>query len=347
MADSKQYDVIIVGAGPAGLAAGLYAGRMQLKALALEPKAPGGQLLNTLDIEDYPGFEHITGQDLSEKMESHARKFGLEIEQDGVKEIYKDGDTVVVTTESGAEYRAPAVIVTAGGEPKKLGIPGEEEYAGRGVSYCAICDGAFFKDKVVAVVGGGDSAVEEGTFLTRYAKKVYIIHRRDDFRAQAIAVERANDDPKVEFIMDTVVEKIEGSKPAEEGGSVVKLHLRNVKTGETRELDVDAVFPFIGFLPNSNVFRDHLEHDELGYLITDANMATTVPGIFAAGDVRHQLTKQITTAVGDGTTAVVAVTKLLEDLHQKKAQAVVSGADAPVARDQAHESIAARDEATV
>ncbi len=312
----KQYDVIIVGAGPAGLAAGLYAGRMELKAIALDRGAPGGQLLNTLDIEDYPGFEHITGQELSEKMEAHARKFGLEIDYDEVEEIYKDGDDVIVKGQV-SSYRAPAVIVTAGGQPKKLGIPGEEEMAGRGVSYCAICDGAFFKDQVVAVVGGGDSAVEEGVFLTRYASKVYIIHRRDQFRAQAIAVAAAKANPKVELILDTVVDEIEGVD-----GKVTKLKMHNVKTDEKRELEVGAVFPFVGFLPNSNVFRDHVEHDDLGYLYTDASMATNIEGIFAAGDVRHQLTKQITTAVGDGTTAVVAVTKLLEERHHGRSQAI-------------------------
>jgi thioredoxin reductase (NADPH) len=286
---------------------------MELKAVAIERLAPGGQLLNTLDVEDYPGFEHTTGQELSELMEKHARKFGLEIEYDAAKEIYKEGDDVVVTTDLGNEYRAPAVIVTAGGQPRKLGVPGEEDLAGRGVSYCAICDGAFFKDQEVAVVGGGDSAVEEGTFLTRYASKVYIIHRRDRFRAQPIAVAAAKANPKVEFILDTVVEKIEGMD------KVQKIHLRNVKTGEERQLEVGAIFPFVGFLPNSNVFRDHVDHDEQGYIYTDQNMATNVRGIFVAGDVRHQLTKQITTAVGDGTTAVVAVTKLLEELHHEKA----------------------------
>ncbi|MFY9614814.1 MAG: thioredoxin-disulfide reductase, partial [Candidatus Dormiibacterota bacterium] len=312
MSEEKQYDVIIVGAGPAGLAAGMYAGRLELKALALDRLAPGGQLLNTLDIEDYPGFEHITGQELSEKMEAHAKKFGLEIDYDDVEEIYKDGDDVVVKGQLN-QYKAPAVIVTAGGAPKKLEIPGEAEYAGRGVSYCAICDGAFFKEQEVAVIGGGDSALEEGVFLTRYAKKVYIIHRRQEFRAQAIAINAAKSDPKVEFILDTVVDEIVGDAAAEAGGKVVHLKLRNAKTEETRDLQVGAVFPFIGFLPNSNIFRDHVEHDELGYLFTDTNMATNIPGIFAAGDVRHQLTKQITTAVGDGTTAVVAAAKLLEE----------------------------------
>jgi thioredoxin reductase (NADPH) len=256
-------------------------------------------------------------------MEAHARKFGLEIDYDEVEEIYKEGDDVVVKGQV-KTYRAPAVIVTAGGQPKKLGIPGEEEFAGRGVSYCAICDGAFFKDQVVAVVGGGDSAVEEGTFLTRYASKVYIIHRRDSFRAQGVAVAAAKANPKVEFILDTVVDEIEGI-----GNKVTKLKLRNVKSDATSELEVGAVFPFVGFLPNSNVFRDHVEHDELGYLLTDMNMATNIEGIYAAGDVRHQLTKQITTAVGDGTTAVVAVTKLLEERKNGRAQATPDEIDRP------------------
>ena len=334
MADSKQYDVIIVGAGPAGLAAGLYAGRMELKALAIERLAPGGELLNTLDIEDYPGFEHITGQELSEKMEAHARKFGLEIEYDEVEMISKDGDTVVVKT-TGGEFRAPAVIVTAGGQPKKLGVPGEEDYAGRGVSYCAICDGAFFKDKVVAVVGGGDSAVEEGTFLTRYASKVHIVHRRDEFRAQNIAVKRAKQDPKVDFVLNSIVESIEGDKPAEDGGAVTRIHLKNVNTGKASVIDVAAVFPFVGFTPNSNIFKDHIDHDEQGYIYTDMNMATNVRGIFAAGDVRHQLTKQITTAVGDGTTAVVAVTKLLAELAEEREHGAGAAAGSPPAAEAA------------
>jgi thioredoxin reductase (NADPH) len=324
MSANQDYDVIIVGAGPAGLAAGLYAGRMELRALALEMKAPGGELLNTLDIEDYPGFEHVTGQELSDKMEAHARKFGLQIEYDSVNEIWKEGDDVVLSTDLGKEYRVPAVIVTSGGAPKKLGVPGEEEYAGRGVSYCAICDGAFFKGKEVAVVGGGDSAVEEGTFLTRYASKVHIIHRRDEFRAQAVAVQRARADARVNFILDTVVEEIEGSGDPESGGAVRNLKLRNLKSGEAADLGVSAVFPFVGFLPNSNIFRDHVDHDEEGYLYTDTSMATNIPGIFAAGDVRHQLTKQITTAVGDGTTAVVAVTKLLAERKQGRQQAVAT-----------------------
>jgi thioredoxin reductase (NADPH) len=330
MSEKNQYDVIIVGAGPAGLAAGMYAGRLELKAVALDRGAPGGQLLNTLDIEDYPGFEHITGQELSEKMESHARKFGLEISYEDVEEVYKDGDDVVVKGGEN-EYRASAAIVTVGGQPRKLGVPGENEYSGRGVSYCAICDGAFFKEQPMAVVGGGDSALEEGVFLTRYASKVYIIHRRDQFRAQAVAVAAAKANPKVEFILDTVVEEIAGTGPPDAGGRAAKVKLRNLKTGEKTELEVGAVFPFIGFLPNSNIFRDHIDHDELGYIYTDTNMATNVPGIFAAGDVRHQLTKQITTAVGDGTTAIVAVAKMLEERGDLRGEAEIaaSAAGAP------------------
>jgi thioredoxin reductase (NADPH) len=330
MAERKRHDVIIVGAGPAGLAAGLYAGRMELDVVAIERLAPGGQLLNTLDVEDYPGFEHTTGQELSELMEKHARKFGLQIEYGTVEEIWKEGDDVVVKTDV-EELVAHAVIVTAGGQPKKLDVPGELEFAGRGVSYCAICDGAFFKDQVVAVVGGGDSALEEGTFLTRYASKVYVIHRRDQFRAQAIAEARAKADPKVDFVLDTVVESIEGDAPADAQGKVARLHLKNMKTDEKSTLEVAAVFPFIGFIPNSTIFREHVDHDELGYLYTDSNMATNVRGIFAAGDVRHQLTKQITTAVGDGTTAVAAATKLLEELHAGHEQGVPDGMEEPAA----------------
>jgi thioredoxin reductase (NADPH) len=307
--EHKIYDVIIIGAGPAGLAAGLYAGRMELSALALDRLAPGGQLLNTLDIEDYPGFEHITGQELADKMESHARKFGLEIEQEDIQEIHKDGNEIVLKGLFG-EYRSKAVLVTAGGQPRKLGIPGEDQYAGRGVSYCAICDGAFFKSQVVAVVGGGDSAVEESVFLTRYASKVYLIHRRSQFRAQSIAVTIAKDNPKIEILLDTVVEEITGSK---DPGQVTELKLRNLKTDNPFSLEVGAIFPFVGFLPNNNIFRDHVEHDKDGYLYTDTNMATNIPRIYAAGDIRHQLTRQITTAVGDGTTAIVAIAKMLEE----------------------------------
>jgi thioredoxin reductase (NADPH) len=213
-----------------------------------------------------------------------------------------------VETENGS-YTSDFVILTAGGSPKKLGIPGEDEFQGRGVSQCAVCDGAFFKDEEVAVIGGGDAAVEEGVFLTRYARKVYLIHRREDFRAQAILVEAARTNPKVEMITNTVVTEVKGND-----GEVTGITLKDVKTGATRPLAVTGVFVFIGFLPNTQFFdhREHVEHDPLGFLTTDTTMQTSVPGVYAAGDVRSQLTRQITTAVGDATTAAIDAVKKLE-----------------------------------
>jgi thioredoxin reductase (NADPH) len=305
---SHQYDVVIVGAGPAGMTAGLYAGRSMLKAVVLERGAPGGELLNTESIEDYPGFEHVKGYELATKFESHARKFGAEFHTATVTSIRRLEDgTFETLCDNGDVYSSPTVIVTAGGTPIKLGIPGELEYAGRGVSYCAICDGHFFRGQTIAVVGGGDAAVEEGDFLTRYAEKVYLIHRRDQLRASKILQKRLFENPKVEVIWDSVVDVAIGDG----NGLLHKLALRNVKTDEPSELAVTGLFVFIGFKPNTGIISEHVEHDAQGYLITDANMATSVPGLFAAGDVRVQLTRQVTTAVGDATTAAIAAEKYL------------------------------------
>src|ERR671936_639216 len=220
----EAYEIIIVGAGPAGQAAALYAGRSRIPTLVLERGIPGGQLWNTAEVEDYPGFEHVMGPDLAERMQKHAEKFGARFETAEVTTISADGDDRVVRTADGREFRAPAVIVSAGGEPRKLGVPGEEELAGKGVSYCAVCDGAFFEGEDIAVVGGGDSAVEEGTFLTRYGSRVYLIHRRDTYRAQPILVEQMRDSGKVEEILNTVVEEVHGD------GRVTHITLRNVET---------------------------------------------------------------------------------------------------------------------
>lgn len=303
----NEYEVIIVGAGPAGMTAGMYAGRSMLKAVVLERGAPGGELLNTEVIEDYPGFEHILGWELAQKFESHARKFGAEFRTAGVTAVRKVGDLFECECDDGEVYTAPAVIVTAGGTPIKLGIPGEVEYAGKGVSYCAICDGAFFRGQVIAVVGGGDAACEEADFLTRYGSKVYLIHRRDEFRASKIIQKRVFENPKIEVIWNTVVEEVH----ADDQGLVHHLDLRNVETGETRELETAAMFVFIGFRPNTGIIEAHVDHDAMGYLRTDANMQTSIPGLFAAGDVRVQLTRQVTTAVGDATTAAIAAEKYL------------------------------------
>lgn len=305
---THEFEVVIIGAGPAGMCAGLYAGRSMLKSVVLERGFPGGELLNTEVIEDYIGFEHILGHELAMKFQNHAEKFGAQIlTSTPVESVKRAADGLFdVTVENGDVYRAPAVIVTAGGTPVKLDIPGEVEYAGKGVSYCAICDGAFYKGHTIIVVGGGDAALEEADFLTRYAEKVYLVHRRDEFRASKIVQQRAFANPKIQVITDTVVDEIVG-----EGGLMTHAKVRNVKTGATSDLVATGIFIFVGFTPNTGMIKEHVKHDAAGYLITDANMQTSVPGLYAAGDVRAQLTRQVTTAVGDATTAAIAVEKFL------------------------------------
>jgi len=305
----KNYEIVIVGGGPGGLTAGLYGARANRKTVMIEKYMPGGQIANTHEVEDYPGFDLISGPELSMKMTEHAKRFGLEVVSDEVTEIYTDGDDRMVACASGDLYRARAVIISTGGSPTKLKVPGEEEFSGRGVSYCAICDGAFFKDEVIAVAGGGDAAVEEGMFLTKFGKKVILIHRRDELRAQKIIQERAFKNPKMEFIWDSVVESINGDD------KVRNLTIKNVKTGEKSTLDVGAIFIFIGFVPNSNIVREKLDKDAGGYIITNDRMETSIKGIYACGDVRSQLVRQITNAVGDGTTAAVAAEKYIEELE--------------------------------
>jgi thioredoxin reductase (NADPH) len=303
----SEYDVVIVGGGPAGLAAALYTARMNLKTLVLDRGPLGGQLLNTELVEDYPGFDSILGADLAMKMGEHARRFGVEVRDfEPVKEIDVEGNIKVIRLETGEELRTPALIMAAGGLPRYLQVPGEQELWGRGVSYCAVCDGAFFKGQELAVIGGGDAAVEEGDFLTRYASKVYVLHRRSELRAQPILVERARSNPKIEFIFDAQVKEIAGDH---------KVHaVRYEQHGELKELRVGGVFIFIGFVPNSSLLKVHVDHDAAGYLLTDRNMQTSVEGIWAVGDVRAQLTKQIATAVGDGTTAAVAASQYITAL---------------------------------
>lgn len=305
----KEYDIIVVGGGPGGLTAGMYGARSALKTLIIERYLPGGQVANTELIEDYPGFESISGQELATRMSEHAKKFGAEIISEDVSEIYcEKNDRIVVTDQE--KYKALAVIIATGGQPRKLGVPGEEQFAGRGVSYCALCDGAFFKDQVIAVVGGGDAAVEEANFLTKYGSKIYIIHRRDELRAQKIIQERAFKNQKIEFVWDSVVEKIDGKQKVE------SLTLKNKKTKEVSQLEVGAVFIFVGFVPNSGLVREKLNLNPNGYILTNDRMETNIPGIYAIGDVRAQLCRQVTNAVGDGTTAAVAADKYIESLRE-------------------------------
>lgn len=315
MSSRHRYEVVIIGGGPAGLCAALYAGRGMLKTVLLERGVPGGELLNTEWIEDYPGFKKIKGRDLAQAMTEHALEFGAEIRQENVESIGRRSDgTFEVTTSLGAVYEAPAVILTAGGTPNKLGVPGELEYAGRGVSYCAVCDGAFFKGETIAVVGGGDAAVEEADYLTRYAERVYVIHRRDEFRASRLLQERLFANPKIEVVWNKrVVELVGGA------GGLTSIELEDTVTGARSALEATGCFVFIGFSPNTGLVKEHFAHDASGYMVTDDRMMSSIPGLFAAGDLRVQLTRQVTTAVGDATTAAIAVEKYLAQLKSRAA----------------------------
>jgi thioredoxin reductase (NADPH) len=280
-----------------------------LRSVLIERGVPGGELLNTEWIDDYPGFEHILGRQLADLMTAHAVKFGADIRQDTVESIVRREDGIFeVSTGLGKVYHAPTVILTAGGTPNKLEVPGELEYAGRGVSYCAVCDGAFFKGETLAVIGGGDAAVEEADYLTRYGQKVYVIHRRSEFRASKILQERLFANPRIEVIWNKRVREFQGT-PA----GLRSVELEDTVTGERSSLEATGAFVFIGFRPNTGLIKQHVAHDPSGHLITDDRMMTSLPGLFAAGDVRSQLTRQITTAVGDATTAAIAVEKYLKD----------------------------------
>lgn len=309
-----DFDLIIIGGGPAGMTAGLYAARANMKAILFEQKGLGGEILNTDLIEDWPGEESITGAALSERMAKHAEKFGLRVEVAGVKEVWTEGDRKVVELTDGTKHTAYSVIVAVGGEPTKLGVPGEAELHGKGVSYCAVCDGAFFRGADLAVIGGGDSAFQEGLFLTRFAKKLYVVHRRNEYRAQAILQDRLLGMDKVEPITPAVVKQIGGN------GQVQWIDVE--RDGKTERIPVEGVFVFIGFKPVGRYLfqREHIVHDANGYLITDQYMRTNIPGVYAVGDTRAQLAKQITTAVGDATTAVLHAERYIEGLkHAEKA----------------------------
>ena len=309
-----QYDVVIVGAGPAGMCAGMYAGRSMLKTVVLERGFPGGELLNTELVEDYPGFETILGHDLAQKFADHAAKFGAEFRNGVVIEgVRKRGDGMFETrAESGDIYVSPTVIVTAGGTPIKLGVPGEVEYAGKGVSYCAICDGAFFKNQVVAVVGGGDTAMEESLFLTHHATKVLVVHRRGELRASKIMAERARKNPKIEFIWHSAVVEILGETGHGAGG-VKGMVIEDVRSGERRTVELQGVFVAIGHKPNTDLFKDQLDLYDTGYvkLSGDGSTRTSVEGVFAAGDVADHIYRQAVTAAGTGCMAAIDAERFL------------------------------------
>ncbi|MDQ0220030.1 thioredoxin-disulfide reductase [Peribacillus cavernae] len=321
MTEEKIYDVIIIGAGPAGMTAAVYTSRANLSTLMLERGVPGGQMANTEEVENYPGFGSILGPELSTKMFDHAKKFGAEYAYGDVKEVI-DGEEYKTIIAGSKEYKARAIIVSAGAEYKKIGVPGENELGGRGVSYCAVCDGAFFKQKELVVVGGGDSAVEEGVYLTRFASKVTIVHRRDELRAQKILQDRAFDNEKIDFIWNHTIKQIN-----DKDGKVGGVTLINTVNGEEQEFKADGVFIYIGMLPLTKPFQSLGITNVNGYIETNERMETKIPGIYAAGDIREKTLRQIVTATGDGSIAAQAAQHYIEELKEQMKLKLNIGAD--------------------
>ncbi|EOL42126.1 thioredoxin-disulfide reductase [Enterococcus phoeniculicola] len=308
-----MYDVIIIGAGPAGMTAALYASRSNLSVLMIERGAPGGQMNNTAEVENYPGFESIMGPELAYKMYDSVTKFGTENAYGIVQDVQDHGEYKEVICED-ASYKGKTIIIATGCDHRKLGVKGEEEFAGRGVSYCAVCDGAFFRNRRLVVVGGGDSAVEEAIYLTQFASEVVIVHRRDQLRAQKIIQDRAFANEKISFIWDTVVEEIVGNEMVMSG-----VKLRNVKTNEVSEAEANGIFIYVGLDPLTEPFKKIGLTNEAGWIETDGDMKTAIPGIYAIGDVREKTLRQITTAVGEGGIAGQQVYKYLEELETPEA----------------------------
>jgi thioredoxin reductase (NADPH) len=303
----KIYEVIIIGGGPAGLTAGIYTSRARLRTLLVESALLGGQMTTTEMVENYPGFpQGVTGDALSRLMEEQAKKFGMEIvSQEMIKVSIEEDMKVIQTHES--TYQCEALIICTGTEYRKLGVPGEKEFAGKGVSYCATCDGAFFQDNKIVVVGGGDSALTEALFLTKFAKELTIIHRRDALRGTKIYQERAFANPKIKFLWNSIVQEIKGDM------IVRSIVVKNVKTGEVKEFETDGAFLFVGLTPRTQFLKGIVKMDEGGYILTNENCETSEKGFFAAGDCRKKLLRQITTAVGDGATAAFSAQKYLEE----------------------------------
>ncbi|MER1985667.1 MAG: thioredoxin-disulfide reductase [Solibacillus sp.] len=311
MTEEKIYDVVIIGAGPAGMTAAVYTSRANLSTLMIERGIPGGQMANTEEVENYPGFGHILGPELSTKMFEHAKKFGAEYAYGDVSEII-DGEEYKTIISGKKQYKTRTIIISTGAEYKKMGVPGEQELGGRGVSYCAVCDGAFFKNKNLIVVGGGDSAVEEGVYLTRFADKVTIVHRRDQLRAQKILQDRAFNNEKVDFIWNSTVKEVN-----EKGGKVGSVTLMSTVDSTESVVEADGVFVYVGMQPLTAPFASLNILTSTGYVLTNEKMETTVPGIYAAGDVRDKTLRQIVTATGDGSIAAQSAQHYIEELKEK------------------------------
>ena len=307
MSTDKQYDLIIVGGGPGGLTAGIYAQRAALHTLLLEKIAPGGQMTLSDEVENWPGTQRINGAELSMNFAQHAESYGLEIRTDEVTAVEPGMDYHTVVLAGGGRLTTGAVIMATGGHPRKMGIPGEEDNYGKGVSYCAVCDGFFFRNKTVVVIGGGDSACEESLYLAKLAEKVYIAHRRDALRAGMLLQQRVKDEGKIEVLWNTVLTDI---KSGDDG--VYAVGLKDTQSGETRDLDTDGVFVFIGFEPNNQLVPADIRKNRDGYVITDAKCETDVPGIFAVGDLKEKYARQIVTAAADGATAALAAAHFVE-----------------------------------
>lgn len=307
-----SFDTVILGGGPAGFSAGLYAARGELSTAIVDVNMLGGQPSNYLELENYPGFVCIGGYELMEKFEEHADKFGInKFPMQEILSVDLISNPKVIKTKE-YEFNAKTVIIATGAKPMKLGVKGEKEFVGRGVSYCAVCDGAFYKDKVVAVVGGGNAAVEEAIYLTRFASKVYLIHRRDELRADKIVQCRAFENPKLEFVFDSVVKEIVGED------CVKSLVLENVKSKESSNLSVDGVFPYIGISPNVDNFLGQITQDSKGFILTDETMKTSIDGVFAVGDVRVTPLRQVITAAADGAISAVYASRYIESQKEIK-----------------------------
>jgi thioredoxin reductase (NADPH) len=304
-------NVIIIGSGPAGWSAAIYAARADLRPLLITGNEMGGQIALTTEVENFPGFDSITGPELVERMQHQAERFDTEVLVDYVTEIDVNGPPFTVRTANGQVFRSKSIIVATGASPRRLGVPNEERLTGRGVSYCATCDGFFFRGKDIVVVGGGDSALQEGLFLTKFGSKVRIVHRRDQLRAGATLQRRARENPKIEFVWNSVVERIDGTAKVE------SITLKNLITGEESKTPTDGVFVYIGHLPNNELFVGKLAMDDEGYLITDRLMRTSVPGIFAAGEIQDHRFKQAATSAGQGVAAALEVEKFLADLEDR------------------------------
>ena len=315
--EEKIFDLIILGGGPAGLNAALYAKRGGIDVAIIDTSSVGGQPVNYLEIENYLGFPTIQGWELAEKFEQHIDKFNIQKFQNEEIQNVDLTSTIKTVQTLKNKYLTKTIIIATGASPKKLGIRGEDEYIGKGVSYCAVCDGAFYKNKTVVVIGGGNAAVEEGIYLTKFAEKVYIMHRRDELRADKIIQERAFDNEKIEFIFDSIPLEIVGDSK-----KVNLIQYKNVKTGEIKTLNVDGVFPYIGFSPNTEFFNAQLVQDEFGFIRVDENMRTSEVGVFAAGDVRRTPLRQVITAVADGAIAGMSAVKYLEEVKHLEKEGV-------------------------